>query len=147
MEALACGTPVVAFPAGALAEIVEHGETGFLVENERAMAEAIACCDSLDPQTCRQSAYERFNLERTIDQYLRLYRSLARNHFSNEISKDVPHHEHGVADFWQDPNRRINNAAAVAIAGAGRIRSAARKVAVGVTTSLSSNVTAMLTRI
>src|SRR5262249_25501474 len=38
MEALACGTPVIAFPSGALAEIVEHGRTGFLVKNETEMA-------------------------------------------------------------------------------------------------------------
>ena len=44
MEALACGTPVIAFPNGALAEVVEDGRTGFLVENTREMAAAIAAC-------------------------------------------------------------------------------------------------------
>ena len=48
MEALASGTPVVAFPSGALAEIVEHGRTGFLVRNEQEMAEAIAAAHMLD---------------------------------------------------------------------------------------------------
>ena len=42
MEALASGTPVIAFPNGALAEIVEHGRTGFLVGDEMEMTEAIA---------------------------------------------------------------------------------------------------------
>ncbi len=77
MEALACGTPVVAFPAGALAEIVEPGKTGFLVSDENEMAAAIEMCDRIDRDLCRQTALARFSEERMIRQYLDLYSRLA----------------------------------------------------------------------
>lgn len=77
MEALACGTPVVAFPSGALAGIVEHGRTGFLVRDAGEMAEAIHQAGSLDPGACRAAARERFPAERMVDLYLDTYRLLA----------------------------------------------------------------------
>jgi glycosyltransferase involved in cell wall biosynthesis len=73
MEALACGTPVVAFPAGALPEIVEHGRTGFLVHDAQEMAEAISACDMLDPEVCRATARARFSEEAMIQRYFALY--------------------------------------------------------------------------
>ena len=77
MESLMCGTPVVAFPAGALAGIVEPGRTGFLVENEIDMAEAIWKCGKLDPADCREAARRRFSERTTIARYLKMYESLA----------------------------------------------------------------------
>jgi len=77
MEALACGTPVIAYPAGALREIVEHGRTGFLVSSEAEMAEAIEAAGALDPAACRRAACERFPATRTIREYLELYERLA----------------------------------------------------------------------
>ena len=77
MEALACGTPVIAYRAGALAEIVEPGVTGFLVEGVEALAEAIGRIDSIDPLVCRSVACERFALDRVTEAYLALYRRLA----------------------------------------------------------------------
>lgn len=77
MEALACGTPVVAFPAGALPEIVEHGKTGFLVSDAREMADAIHQSSSLDPEACRAAARERFSVEAMSRRYLELYARLA----------------------------------------------------------------------
>lgn len=76
MEALACGTPVVAFRAGALPGIIDHGRTGFLVENETEMAEAIAATGELVPAVCRAVARERFSGERMTRAYLDLYRDL-----------------------------------------------------------------------
>jgi glycosyltransferase involved in cell wall biosynthesis len=76
MEALACGTPVVAFPAGALPEIVEHGKTGFLVNDEQEMADAIGAASDLDPELCRETARTRFSLERMTAQYFAVYRQL-----------------------------------------------------------------------
>ncbi len=77
LEALAAGTPVVAFPSGALADIVEPGKTGFLVANEIEMAAAIDACSALCPQTCLDAARRRFNLEQMLEKYFAVYRFLA----------------------------------------------------------------------
>jgi glycosyltransferase involved in cell wall biosynthesis len=77
MEALACGCPVVAFPAGALADIVEPGVTGFLVADAAAMAAAIPACDALDRAACRATAARRFPLAATVGRYLAVYDRLA----------------------------------------------------------------------
>ena len=74
MEALACGTPVIAFPSGALPEIVEHGRTGFIVRDAQEMAEAIHAATRIDPEACRAAARERFPLERTVERYFAIYR-------------------------------------------------------------------------
>jgi glycosyltransferase involved in cell wall biosynthesis len=78
MEALACGTPVIAFPSGALPEIVEHGRTGFIVDTPSDMARAIRHAGKLDPAVCRAAARERFSADRMISEYLSLYGRLAR---------------------------------------------------------------------
>ncbi len=76
MEALACGTPVIAFPAGALADIVESGLTGFLVRSEDEMAEAIREIGRIDPLLCRLEALRRFSADRMIRSYFDLYRRI-----------------------------------------------------------------------
>ena len=78
MEALACGTPVVAFASGALPEIVRHGETGFLVHDVAGMAAAIRSCGRIMPAYCRAVARERFSLERMTAEYFDAYHRLAR---------------------------------------------------------------------
>lgn len=76
-EAAACGTPVIAFPHGALPETIEEGRTGFLVEDEAGMAAAIGRCATIDPATCRAVAAARFSDAAMIDAYLGLYGRLA----------------------------------------------------------------------
>lgn len=66
IEALASGTPVIAFPNGALPQVVEHGRTGFIVKDVREMADAITAAGELEPAACRQAAAERFSLDRMI---------------------------------------------------------------------------------
>lgn len=78
LEALACGTPVIAFPYGAPADIIEHGRTGFLVRDEGEMADAIHAAHTLDAEACRRAARERFSIQGTLSRYLRLYEQLAR---------------------------------------------------------------------
>lgn len=78
MEALAAGTPVVAYPSGALPEIVDNGVTGFLVDNVEDMAEAIDHVQELRPEDCRAAARERFSRERMIQDYFQLYSTMTR---------------------------------------------------------------------
>jgi glycosyltransferase involved in cell wall biosynthesis len=73
MEALASGTPVIAFPAGALADIVEHGRTGFLVHDVAEMADAMRRVDEIDPAACVASARRRFSADEMVRRYLSLY--------------------------------------------------------------------------
>lgn len=76
MEALSCGTPVIAYPSGALPEIVEDGRTGFLVQSEREMASALRAVRFLNPQVCREQARERFSADRMARLYMERYRDL-----------------------------------------------------------------------
>jgi glycosyltransferase involved in cell wall biosynthesis len=78
MEAGMCGTPVVAYRAGALPEIVRDGETGFLVEDVAEMAYAIHRCVQLDPNVCRASALSRFSAQEMFGRYLQMYESVTR---------------------------------------------------------------------
>ncbi len=92
MEALACGTPVIAFRAGALPEVVEHGVTGFLVDDARQMAAAIDRLDELDPAECRLAAERRFSAALMTDRYLALYARLkGRAAVSNARETSLKH--------------------------------------------------------
>lgn len=73
MEALACGTPVVAFASGALPEIITHAKTGFIVEDVVQMADAINRVESIDRDYCRQEALRRFSSTRMTAEYMALY--------------------------------------------------------------------------
>jgi glycosyltransferase involved in cell wall biosynthesis len=78
MEALAAGTPVVAFPNGALPAVVDDGRTGFLVHDVNEMAEAMRRVGQLDREACRRAARERFSSEQMVAGYFDAYRQLAR---------------------------------------------------------------------
>ena len=74
MEAISAGTPVIAFRSGALPEIVEHGETGFIVDSPNEMGEAVQRVSAISAETCRLRAQLRFDAERMVDGYSALYR-------------------------------------------------------------------------
>lgn len=76
LEALACGTPVVAFPTGALADLVEPGVTGFLVKDAEEMARAIEDCEGLDPDACRAAARACYSLDGMTERYLARFEEL-----------------------------------------------------------------------
>ncbi len=78
MEALASGTPVIAYATGALPRIVEHGVTGFVVRDASEMAQAIRDVDRISPEACRRAATERFSSRTMTDRYLATYERLAR---------------------------------------------------------------------
>jgi glycosyltransferase involved in cell wall biosynthesis len=76
IEAMACGTPVVATPRGAVPEIVVDGETGFIVPVEsyaEAAVEAIKRADELDRRALRRRVEERFSAEAMVTGYEAVY--------------------------------------------------------------------------
>jgi glycosyltransferase involved in cell wall biosynthesis len=75
-EAMACGTPVIATPRGAVPEVLVHGETGFIVpvdEYADAAAEAIRHVGDIDPKACRKHVEERFSSEAMVSAYEAVY--------------------------------------------------------------------------
>lgn len=76
VEAMAAGTPVVAFPRGSLPELVDDGKTGFLVKSEISMLKAMQKIDQLNRQSCREVVAERFSLKQAADNYLKLFEQL-----------------------------------------------------------------------
>ncbi|MCL4434511.1 MAG: glycosyltransferase family 4 protein [Actinobacteria bacterium] len=77
LEAMACGTPVLAFPEGSVPEVVENGVTGFLCEDEEEMATALHKVESLDRRKCREAVEGYFSTRRMVDDHLALYTALA----------------------------------------------------------------------
>ena len=79
MEALACGTPVIGFRRGALAELVEDGRTGQLVDHPDQLAAAIAAWPRYDRARCRELAEQRCSQRRMCERYVARYAELAHD--------------------------------------------------------------------
>jgi glycosyltransferase involved in cell wall biosynthesis len=79
IEAMACGTPVVAFPNGSIPEIVKDGITGFLVQDEQEMAEALRKIDTIDRQQVRNRAEQFFSLKKMISHYDSVYHRVVQD--------------------------------------------------------------------
>ncbi len=113
VEALACGTPIVAFPEGAAREIVIHGENGFHVADELEMSDAIEGLDAIDPFRCRESVAERYAVGIVVDGYEAVYdrvirRATPRARFSDRPrpltarrsgAAQIPHGRTGAANL------------------------------------------------
>ncbi|AMO23473.1 glycosyltransferase family 4 protein [Ramlibacter solisilvae] len=80
IEAMACGTPVIAYPHGSVPELLEHGVTGFIVSNQRTAIDAARHIDRIDRRRCRQIFDERFTAKVMARRYLAVYRTLIDSH-------------------------------------------------------------------
>jgi len=73
IEAMACGTPVIAYNKGSMPELIEHGVTGFLVDTFEEAVAAIGRIGEIDRKACRRAVEDRFTVARMADKYLALY--------------------------------------------------------------------------
>ncbi|HXA54108.1 MAG TPA: glycosyltransferase family 4 protein [Solirubrobacteraceae bacterium] len=86
VEALACGTPVIAFPEGAARELVCDGRTGFLVADEQAMGAAIGRLPRIAPRDCRAWVAEHCGVDVVAAAYERTYRSVAHARVAEAVA-------------------------------------------------------------
>jgi len=76
IEAMACGTPVIAIGRGSMPELIAHGITGFLVHSVEEASAALERIGGIDRAACRDAVARRFTVERMADDYLALYRAI-----------------------------------------------------------------------
>lgn len=76
IEAMACGTPVIASRRGSMSELIKHGVTGFLVDSLEEANQAIERIDTIDRGSVRRAVQEKFTIDRMADAYLSLYQRI-----------------------------------------------------------------------
>lgn len=103
VEAMACGTPVIARPLGSMAEIIRPGENGFLVDTIEEAAAAVARCARLPRASVRASVVERFSVERMVSDYIRVYEKIAAMRHANG-------HSNGSHRTRENPAELLNGA-------------------------------------
>lgn len=86
IEALACGAPVVAFNRGSVPELIRNGKTGFIVENEDEMAEAVQRIGKIDRKYCRRYALSNFSASKMTDEYEIVYKAILAGKY-NKLRK------------------------------------------------------------
>ena len=77
IEAMACGTPVIAFRRGSVPEVIDHGISGFIVDSEEEALAAIRRVGALDRRSVRAAFESRFTARRMAEDYLRHYQAIA----------------------------------------------------------------------
>lgn len=83
IEAMACGTPVIAYPLGSVPEVIEEGVTGFIVPDLEGAVAAVEKIGKIDRRNCRRHFELYFSAERMAQEYLHIYQRLARGESSS----------------------------------------------------------------
>jgi len=86
LEAMMCGTPVIAFKRGSMPELITEGINGFLPLNISEAVLAIESLYKIDPKNCRAYAVKKFGLETMINNYIEAYRTVIQNRAINNKS-------------------------------------------------------------
>jgi glycosyltransferase involved in cell wall biosynthesis len=100
IEAMACGTPVIAYNCGSIPEVVDEGLTGFIVNSRKEAVEAVGKLSGLSRKKCRQVFEKRFSVQRMVDDYLQIYETLiktGKTDFSQTIKKHPENLAYGKA--------------------------------------------------
>jgi glycosyltransferase involved in cell wall biosynthesis len=86
IEAMACGTPVIAYRAGSVPEVIDHGVTGFVVDSEAEAVAAIGRLPELDRRKVRRTFERRFTAARMAEQYLKCYLELVKERQESNLA-------------------------------------------------------------
>jgi glycosyltransferase involved in cell wall biosynthesis len=98
IEAMACGTPVVAYGHGSVPEVVDEGVTGFIVDSQEEAAEAVKKLTTVNRKKCREVFEQRFSASRMVKDYLTIYENLrnsGENHFPGVIQNPEKYVSYG----------------------------------------------------
>jgi glycosyltransferase involved in cell wall biosynthesis len=88
IEAMACGTPVIAYPLGSVPEIIEEGVTGFVVPDSESAVKAVKRLGEIDRRKCRRHFEQHFEAKRMAEDYLNIYQRLVRGESSSITASD-----------------------------------------------------------
>ena len=131
VEAMACGTPVVAYPRGSMTEVIDAGVTGYLATDVESAAVAIEEAAALDRSVVRARAAARFGVDRMVDDYLEVYQTVlarqpAGGQFAAQGSEDVSDRHVGdpdtcIADSVGQPQQPVVDQAAAGIDDVGYV--------------------------
>ena len=84
IEAMACGTPVITYMEGSMPEIVKDGKTGFLVNSQEEMVEALKKINQIDRLACRRYTTRKFSLKKMVNKYEALYNTILKHEKKNK---------------------------------------------------------------
>jgi len=101
IEAMACGTPVLAFQCGSVPEIVDPGVTGFIVDTVDEAIRTLPAVLALDRRAIRQRFEQRFSVARMAKDYVHVYRSLLKRPL-------LPEHESAMARLQPEMEKGMN---------------------------------------
>lgn len=109
IEAMACGTPVIAMARGSMPELIQHGRTGFLVHDVEGMVDALDDLHTIDPMECRRHVEEKFDATRMVQDYLAAYEKILAE---EELGSSPPPKAIAVvpdsqAAGWEEPDSRL----------------------------------------
>jgi glycosyltransferase involved in cell wall biosynthesis len=100
IEAMACGTPIIAFNKGSVPEVVEHGRTGFVVDGIEEAVVAVHKAPMLSRSRCRAAFTERFSARRMAEEYVRVYRELIVEKTAQAQVQPIP---------WKESSKSVTN--------------------------------------
>ncbi|HXW01606.1 MAG TPA: glycosyltransferase family 4 protein [Anaerolineae bacterium] len=83
VEAMACGTPIIAYGHGSIPELIKHGKTGFIVKDIDEAAAAVQAIDRLDRPRIRRHVEENFSREQMVEGYIHAYQEVLQRHCLN----------------------------------------------------------------
>ncbi len=112
VESLACGTPVIAYARGSMPELIQHGRTGFIVDDLDAAVKAVDKIKTLDRQTCRQDVERRFTCQRMAHEYVEIYHRILQDRENyrpwGHYQDLLEHENHKIKELMINPGERLS---------------------------------------